>query len=218
MIIQSSLQIGSVIQNAVAFNVKKWIGGMMNSDSLIQLVQDLFEVLEQRKIEYVLVGGIALLRYVEGRNTQDLDLLMSLSSLEKLPELKVTSQDMYFAQSDYGGLQIDVLLTQNPLFKKVQNKYSKVQQFLDRAIPIATVEGLLLLKLYALPSLYRQGNFARVGIYENDVATLLHYYQPDVSILLKELSKYSNANDISEIKNIVNDLQSRIDRFKKESR
>jgi hypothetical protein len=217
MIIQSSLQIGSVIQNAVAFNVKKWIGGMMNSDSLIQLVQDLFEVLEQRKIEYVLVGGIALLRYVEGRNTQDLDLLMSLSSLEKLPELKVTSQDMYFARADYGGLQIDVLLTQNPLFKKVQNKYSKVQQFLDRAIPIATVEGLLLLKLYALPSLYRQGNFARVGIYENDVATLLHYYQPDVSILLKELSKYSNANDISEIKNIVNDLQSRIDRFKKES-
>ena len=218
MIIQSSLQIGSVIQNAVAFNVKKWIGGMMNSESLIQLVQDLFEVLEQRKIEYVLVGGIALLRYVEGRNTQDLDLLMSLSSLEKLPELKVTSQDMYFAQSDYGGLQIDVLLTQNPLFKKVQNKYSKVQQFLDRAIPIATVEGLLLLKLYALPSLYRQGNFARVGIYENDVATLLHYYQPDVSILLKELSKYTNANDLSEIKNIVTDMQSRIDRFKKESR
>jgi len=217
MVIRSSLQIGSVIQNAVAFNVKKWIGGMMNSDSLIQLVQDLFEVLEQRKIEYVLVGGIALLRYVEGRNTQDLDLLMSLSSLEKLPELKVTCQDMYFVRADYGGLQIDVLLTQNPLFKKVQNKYSKVQQFLDRAIPIATVEGLLLLKLYALPSLYRQGNFARVGIYENDVATLLHYYQPDVSILLKELSKYSNANDISEIKNIVNDLQSRIDRFKKES-
>ena len=218
MVIRSSLQIGSVIQNAVAFNVKKWIGGMMNSDSLIQLVQDLFEVLEQRKIKYVLVGGIALLHYVEGRNTQDLDLLMSLSSLEKLPELKVTSQDMYFAQADYGGLQIDVLLTQNPLFKKVQNKYSKVQQFLDRAIPIATVEGLLLLKLYALPSLYRQGNFARVGIYENDVATLLHYYQPDVSILLKELSKYSNANDITEIKNIVTDMQSRIDRFKKESR
>jgi len=217
MIIQSSLQIGSVIQNAVAFNVKKWIGGMMNSDSLIQLVQDLFEVLEQRKIKYVLVGGIALLHYVEGRNTQDLDLLMSLSSLEKLPELKITSQDIYFARADYGGLQIDVLLTQNPLFKKVQNKYSKVQQFLDRAIPIATVEGLLLLKLYALPSLYRQGNFARVGIYENDVATLLHYYQPDVSILLKELSKYSNANDLSEIKNIINDMQNRIDRFKKES-
>jgi len=47
-------------------------------------------------------------------------------------------------------------------------------------------------KLYALPSLYRHGNFARVGIYENDVATLLHYYQPDVSMLFAELAKYAD--------------------------
>ena len=218
MTIQSSVQIGNVIRNAVVFNVKNWIGGMMNSDSLIQSVQDLFAVLEQRKIDYVLVGGIALLHYVEGRNTQDLDLLMALSSLEKLPELKVSSKELYFVRADYGELQIDVLLTQNPLFKKVHGKYSKVQRFLDRDIPIATVEGLLLLKLYALPSLYRQGNFARVGIYENDVATLLHYYQPDMSKLLAELSKYVNESDLAEIKSIVTDIQNRIKRFKNESR
>jgi hypothetical protein len=218
MIIQSTTQIGNVIRNAVVFNVKNWLGDMMNSDSLLQSVQDLFAVLEQRKIDYVLVGGIALLHYVEGRNTQDLDLLMALSSLEKLPELKVSSQDMYFVRADYNGLQIDVLLTQNPLFKTVHSKYSKNQHFLDRNIPIATVEGLLLLKLYALPSLYRQGNFARVGIYENDVATLLHYYQPDVSVLLVELSKYVNESDLAETKSIVTDVQNRINRFKNESR
>lgn len=145
MTIQSSLQIGRVIRNAVAFNIKNWNGGMMNSDSLIQSVQDLFTILEQRKIDYVLVGGIALLHYIEGRNTQDLDLLMSFSSLEKVPELQVTHQDMYFAQAGYGELHIDVFLTKNPLFKKVLTKYTKIQQFLDRAIPIATVEGLLLL-------------------------------------------------------------------------
>lgn len=50
----------------------------MNSDSLIQSVQDFFAVLEKRKIDYVLVGGIAILHYVEGRNTQDLDLLMAV--------------------------------------------------------------------------------------------------------------------------------------------
>lgn len=99
---------------------------------------------------------------------------MSLSSLENLPELKISSQDMYFVRASYNELQIDVLLAKNPLFKKVHDQYSTVQQFLDRTIPIATVEGLLMLKPYALPSLYRQGNFARVGIYENDVATLLH--------------------------------------------
>jgi predicted nucleotidyltransferase len=218
MTIQSSVQIGNVIRNAVVFNVKNWVGGRMNSDSLIQSVQDLFVVLEQRKIDYVLVGGIALLYYVEGRNTQDLDLLMALSSLEKLPELKISSQDLYFARANYGELQIDVLLTQNPLFKQVHGKYSKVQKFLDRDIPMATVEGLLLLKLYALPSLYRQGNFARVGIYENDVATLLHYYQPDMAKLLAELSKHVNKSDLAEIKNISTDIQNRIERFKNGSR
>jgi hypothetical protein len=218
MTIQSSLQIGYVIRNAVVFNVKNWLGGTMNSDSLIQSVQDFFSILEKRKIDYVLVGGIAILHYVEGRNTQDLDLLMAASSLEKLPELTISKQNMYFVRANYNELQIDVLLTQNPLFKKVHSDYSKVQRFLDRNIPLATVEGLLLLKLYALPSLYRQGNFARVGIYENDIATLLHYYQIDAPSLLSELSKYVNETDFSEIKGVVSDIQNRIKRFKNESR
>jgi hypothetical protein len=217
MTIQSSTQIGDVIRNAVVFNVKNWLGGPMNSDSLIQSVQDFFAVLEQRKIDYVLVGGIALLHYVEGRNTQDLDLLMAVSSVEKLPELKISSQDLYFVRASYNELQIDILLTQNPLFKKVHSQYSKVEKFLDRNIPLATVEGLLLLKLYSLPSLYRQGNFARVGIYENDIATLLHYYQPDVPSLLDELSKYVDEKDFAEIKGVVSDIQNRIKRFKNES-
>ncbi len=190
----------------------------MSSDSLIQSVQDFFSVLEERKIDYVLVGGIAILHYIEGRNTQDLDLLMAVSSLDRLPELKITSQDMYFVRATYGELQIDVLLTKNPLFKKVHKEHSKVQKFLDRNIPLATVEGLLLLKLYALPSLYRQGNFARVGIYENDIATLLHYYQPDTAALLGEISKYVNETDFEELQSIISDIQKRISRFKNESR
>jgi hypothetical protein len=218
MTIQSSLQIGNVIRNAVVFNVRNWTGDVMNSDSLIQSVQNLFALLDERKIDYVLVGGIALLYYVEGRNTQDVDLLMAVSSLEKLPEFKISTQDRYFVRADYDQLQIDVLLTQNPLFKRVHDHYSKVQKFLDRDIPIATVDGLILLKLYALPSLYRQGNFARVGIYENDVATLLHYFQPDHQALLTELSKHVNESDLEEIKGILTEIQTRIQRFKNESR
>ncbi len=49
MTIQSSVQIGNVIRNAVVFNVKNWLGGTMNSDSLIQSVQDFFAVLGQRQ-------------------------------------------------------------------------------------------------------------------------------------------------------------------------
>lgn len=218
MTIQSSVQIGDVIRNAVVFNIKNWPGGTMNSDSLIQSVQDFLAILEERKINYVLVGGVAILHYVEGRNTQDLDLLMAVSDLDKLPELKITSQELYFARANYGALQIDLLLTKNPLFKKVHQAYSKVQKLLDRNIPLATVEGLLLLKLYALPSLYRQGSFAQVGIYENDIATLLHDYQPDTAALLDEISKYVSETDFEEIRGILSDLQKRIDRFKNGSR
>ncbi len=217
MTLRTSAQIGNVIRHAVVFDVKNW-DGIMNSDSLIQSVQDLFGILEQRKIDYVLVGGIALLNYVEGRNTQDLDLLMTLSALDQLPELRITSKETFFVRADYQGLQIDVLLTQNPLFKKVHGEYVQKQHFLDRDIPIATVEGLLLLKLYALPSLYRQGNFARVGIYENDIATLLHYYQADVPALLAELSRFVSETDMAEIKSVLDDIQNRIRRFKNEPR
>jgi hypothetical protein len=217
MTIQSSTQIGIVIRNAILFNAKNWQGDMMNSDSFIQSVQHLFSILEKRKIDYVLVGDIALLHYVEGRNTQDLDLLMALSTLDKLPEFKITHQELDFVRADYEDLQIEVMLTTNPLFKKVHDEHSNVQQFLDGNIPIATVDGLLLLKLYALPSMYRQGNFSRVGIYENDIATLLYDYQPDVSQLLTELSRYVSESDLAEIKNILADIQNRIRRFKNES-
>lgn len=218
MTIQSSAQIGNVIRNAVVFNVQNWHGDAVNADSLLESVERFFALLETREIKYVLVGGIALLHYVEGRNTEDLDLIMALSSLEKLPEIKVTSQDMYFVRGEYGELKIDLLLTQNPLFETVQKKYAVIQHFLDRDIPIATVEGLLLLKLYALPSLYRQGNFARVGIYENDIATLIFAYQPDISSLTRELSAYVSDSELVEIENILAEIQQRIKRFRKSTK
>lgn len=215
MTIQSSDQIGKVIRNAVAFNVKNWVGDIASSDSLFQSVQSLFEILRERSIDYVLAGEIATLHFIEGRNSSKLELLMTVSSLEQLPELNIIKQDMYFVRAKYNELQIDILLTKNPLFKKIHSDHSKVEKFLDRNIPLATVEGLLLLKLYALPSLYRQGNFARVGIYENDIATLLHYYQPDAEALLNELSKYVDEKDFSEIRSILSEIQRRIMRFKR---
>jgi len=215
MSLHSSAQIGEIIRNAVVFNVKNWRGGSLNSDSLIQTVQDLFSILEERQVKYVLAGGIAVLYYVEGRNTQDLDLIMALSSLKKMPVLEISVRDIYIVEANYGELHLDILLTKNPLFSKIFRKYSKIERFLDRNIPIATVEGILLLKLYALPSLYRQGNFAKVSIHENDIATLIYYYQPDMGSLLRELSKYISNSDLGEISGIVTEIQNRISRFKK---
>lgn len=218
MVFSDSVQIGEIIRNAIAFDVKNWTGAPMNSDALIQAVQGFFAMLEQRQVDYVLVGGVALLHYVRGRNTQDLDLIMALASLKKLPELEIASEDANFVRASYGELQIDILLTTNPLFRKVQRQYATVERLLDRRIPIATVDGLLLLKLYALPSLYRQGDFARVSTYENDIATLLYYYQPNIDGLIDELSGYMSESDLAEIRTIVAEAQARISRFQRKPR
>ncbi len=212
-IIQSKVHIGKVIRNAVVFNFKHSPGARMNTDHLLQTVEQLFLLLRQRKIEYLLVRGIALLQYIEGRNTEDIDLIMALSSLKKLPEIRVTSQDTNFARGLFEELQIDLLLTRNTLFEKVRCHYATTQPFAEQTIPCATVEGLLLLKLYALPSLYRQGNFARVGIYENDVATLLQAYRPPLEPLFKELADHVSESDLAALHDIIGDIQRRIDRF-----
>ncbi len=187
----------------------------MNPDSLQQSVTGLFTLLHKRQIEYALVGGVALLQYVDGRNTQDLDLIMALSVLEKLPEIEVKEQDSNFARGEFEGLQIDILLTKNALFAKVQHAYKNWQDFAEYTIPTASVAGLILLKLYALPSLYRQGNFARIGLYENDIATLMHYYNPDMTPLLSELSQHLSHSDMDEIQEIIGEIEQRIARFQK---
>ncbi|MEP7134138.1 MAG: hypothetical protein ABI904_04315 [Chloroflexota bacterium] len=218
MTIHSIPQIGSVLRNAVTFNFKKPLEVLKRAEFIPTQVEQFFNLLESRKAEYVLVNGIALLTYVEGRNTQDIDLIMALPSLAKLPEIKIESQDMYFARGTFGELQIDILLTKNPLFDKVAKVYSTEKQFLDRNIRCATVEGLLLLKLFALPSLYRQGSFERVGIYENDIATLINAFTPNMESLLKELSKHLNETDMTEAQSILTNIEERIQRFRKASK
>src|SRR5512138_414111 len=207
MTIHSVPQIGNILRNAVAFNFKNPAEVIMNADALLAQVEELFHLLDSRKTDYVLVGGIALLTYVEGRNTQDIDLIMALPSLQKIPEIKITSQDTHLAHGQFGELQVDVLLTENPLFDKVARKYSTERQFLDRSIRCATVEGLLLLKLFALPSLYRQGSFERVGLYENDIALLIYTYSPKMEPLFAELNKHLNESDMAEVQRIVADVE-----------
>jgi hypothetical protein len=218
MTIHSIPEIGSVIRNAVAFNFKNPLEVIMKADSLLTQVEQLFDLLDSRKTDFVLAGGIALLTYVEGRNTQDIDLIMALPSLTKLPEIKIESQDMYFTRGKFGELQVDILLTKNPLFDKVAKQYSAEKQFMDRKIRCATVDGLILLKLFALPSLYRQGGFERVGLYENDIATLMNAFDPKTEPLLQELSKYLNETDLQEARSILADIQARIQRFRKAGR
>lgn len=207
------IAIGDIVRNGIVFDFKNWDRHIVNEDELRTTIARLFSLLDERGVDYVLVGGVALLQYVAGRNTQDIDLIMALSALEAVPEIRITQRDEYFARGTYDGLQLDILLTTNRLFAHVQNAHAEPRPFAEQTIITATVEGLILLKLYALPSLYRQGDFAKVGIYENDVATLLRAYQPEVAGIVDELAAFINDSDLREIREIVSELQSRFSRF-----
>ncbi|MFY9821714.1 MAG: hypothetical protein WAM82_10035 [Thermoanaerobaculia bacterium] len=115
--IRQPAHIGKVVRNARVFKFRNPQGGSLNDSALLEAVARLFALLDERGIDYLLVGGIALLQYVEGRNTEDIDLIMALSSLERLPELRKVSQEDDFARADFAGLQIDLLLAHSGRFE-----------------------------------------------------------------------------------------------------
>src|SRR4051812_33415542 len=128
------VHIGRVIHEARVFDFKNWREGRVRMDDLLQTVTRLFTLLHERRIEYVLVGGVAMLQYVEGRNTADIDLIMALPSLRMLPELQITHQEAEFACGLFSDLHIDVSLARNHLFDKVRRKYATVQRFAEQDI------------------------------------------------------------------------------------
>jgi len=208
-----TLAIGEIVRNGVVFDMKHWNRNVASEDSLPQVVDRLFDLLDQRQISYLLVGGVALLSYVDGRNTQDVDFILARQSLSELPELVVAEEDQNFARAAFEQLQVDLLLTQNPLFKLVLQNYSTERPFGDRTIYCVTVEGLVLLKLYALPSLYRQGQFDKVSIYESDITLLMLRYPVDVDALATILKHYILATDWVKLEQIIDDIQARMARF-----
>ncbi len=209
------LSIGEVVRNAIVFNPHPRGRLPMNGESLLDQADDLFALLRVREVDFVLVGGLAMLQYVPGRNTQDIDLIMALADLQRVPEVVIERSDLHFARGRFNDLLVDILLTRNRLFEAVRTQYTTVRPFAEGAIPCATVEGLLLLKLYALPSLYRQGDFQRVNLYESDISALLYAYEPNVESLLSTLTPYLGNTDLAAVADIIADLQQRIRRFRK---
>jgi hypothetical protein len=204
------VHIGKVVRNARVFNFRNPHGGSSNDSALQDTVARLFALLEERRIDYLLVGDVALLQYVEGRNTENIDLIMSLSSLERLPELRKVGQEEDFARADFAGLQIDLLLISNPLFDEVHRRHATRQRFAEQEIPCATPEGLVLLKLYALPSLYRQGNVTRAALYETDILTLMSVRGVDPEPLFAELEPHVSATDLKALHQIVAEIRQRL--------
>ena len=199
-----NLPIDEIIHNGIVFNLFR----NTPMDDIRGQVRALFGDLRKARIDYVLVGGVAMLLYVEVRNTQDVDLIVNPKQLKKMV-WQATVQDKDFGRADYHGLRVDLLLTTNPLFAYVARHERTEVSFDGSDVRCATREGMLLLKLYALPSLYRQGNLVRAALYEADIFGLLQGAAVDQERLLAILSSHLPAHDVAELRRILQEQRER---------
>ena len=112
-----TVAISEIVRNGILFDLKNWHQGMSNLDNFEQIIDNLFNTLSERNINYLLVGGVALLSYVEGRNTQDIDLILSRSELEALPEVAIAEENKDFI--------INQLIQEEEQFAKTLEKGEK---------------------------------------------------------------------------------------------
>lgn len=170
---------------------------------------DLFRLLAERQVDYLLVGGLAMLTHVKGRNTRDVDLLMSAAALDRIPEIVLEDKSEFLARGKFKSVLVDVLLTRNPLFKTVTEKFSTTHPSAELQIPAVTVEGMIVLKLYAMPSLFRQFDMDRAAVYENDITLLMARHSPAIEPLLALATKDMEPGDQMELQRITAECRER---------
>jgi len=174
----------------------------------------LFALLRDRHVPYMLVGGVALLKYIEGRNTKDIDLLLSVASLASMPEIEIEERNSNFARGQFHNVPVDLLLTSNPVFDLVQRRYFTHHRFGEFDVPCASVEGLLVLKLYALPDLYFQGKLQRALLYETDIAMLCQQYRPNLADILEVIKPFVLGSQYDELTRIVAEIDAKVARMR----
>ncbi len=210
--------IKEIIYSANAFNTQNWLDGYkMNPDNLPKSVDNFLKLLAQNYIEIVIVGGIALLSYMQDRNTQDLDLIISRADFNKISaSLNVLETDDNFANCEtLDGLKVDFLFTDNTIFNYVKKGFSQKRTYREGSFFIATVEGLVLMKLYAWADLYLNGKLfddkyllTKSLRYKNDIEVLLLNYEINLVPLEKILKKNLELSKFELVKDLMKKLSS----------
>lgn len=213
MTTRATLPLAHIVECAALFNF--WPASTEGQDvvenNLAQAVEALFDQLAAQKIDYLLVGGLALLRYVNGRNTEDVDLIVAAPDLERLEGLIIEDQERDPVRARFRGLRVDFLLTKNPVFDYVRQRHVDRFTFRGRTIPCSTVEGLVLLKLYALPFLYRQCLFDKVAIYETDVMMLLQARTVAMDSIFEVLQTHLSSGGVEKLCEIHREIVEKIE-------
>lgn len=203
------LAICQSIYDANAFNIRNWRDGFpVDYDMLPELVIKFLNLLEEKQVDFCVVGGIAYLAYIQDRNTKDLDILLSVTELEKIIDyVEITNKDVNFTNAVFEGMQIDFLKTSNSLFEYVKNHETTKYDFTEGLYPIATVNGLVLMRFDAIVDLYQKGNFNKIIFYERDLQVLTHNYDIDWEHIWKISRKFFTGGQISEFQKMVAEWQ-----------
>ena len=185
---------------------------IMNEESLLAATRGFISSLEKDEIPHVLVGGLAVLQHIEGRNTRDIDLIIAVEDLERLPGFTLREKNEWFGSGDIGPLRVDFLFTVNPLFAEVAKNHAEERDFMGVCLRCGTPEGIILLKLFALPSLYRQGQIDRAALYETDILMLLRHSPTEDAVLIKQLQPHMRPSDIQALLEVLADIRVRMDK------
>ncbi len=183
---------------------------MINLDDFLKLI----ELLETKGIDYALVGGVAMMAIApDARATDDYDFIGQRSDFESISELSKVSSDQNFGRYRHNETIVDALFIENPVFAHALKNYQADCTIAGRTIRSLSPSGIALLKLYALPSLYLQGQHVRVATYEQDLEVLF-IVDPKISedVLLKFLSKHLVQSQIAELKNTCEDIRQKLSR------
>lgn len=143
-----------------------------------------------------------MLRYVDGRNTDDIDLVLSAESLARVPEIAIADTNANFAAGTFRSLRVDVRFASNPFFRRVMDSRMVMHPFAEMEVPCATVEGLVKLKLYALPALYEQRRLQHAALYEADITMLAQAHGVKLGPVLERLQGDVGAGQFEELRKI----------------
>lgn len=201
------LAICQSIYDANAFNIRNWRDGFpIDYDMLPELVVKFLNLLVENKADFAIVGGIAYLAYIQDRNTRDLDILISVKELAKIIEhVEVINQDENFTNAVFEGMSVDFLKTSNSIFDYVKKNETTEYDFEEGLYPVATVNGLILMRFDAIVDLYQKGNFNKIIRYESDLHFLTLNYDIDWEHIWKTSERFFTGGQIKEFQDMVAD-------------
>ena len=96
------------------------IDGMINLDDFLKLI----ELLEDKGIDYALVGGVAMMALApDTRATDDYDFIGRQDDFESVSELSKVSSDKNFGRYRHNATTVDTLFVENPVFAHALKNY-----------------------------------------------------------------------------------------------